>query len=87
MFKRVGTRNPNQFRRPQNSPQIMQRERRNHEDQRILPPFQNNAVEETKESDDVEENSTVLLNGTKLPTSHLIQQEYEDCLISNQFDD
>ena len=65
----------------------MQRERRNHEYQRIFPPFQNNAVEEMAESDDTEENFAVLLNGTKLPTSHLIQQEYEDCLISNQFDD
>jgi hypothetical protein len=61
----------------------MQRERRNHEDQRILPPFQNNVVEETEESDNVEENSTVLLNATELPTSHWIQQEYEDSLISN----
>jgi hypothetical protein len=43
-----GNRNPNQFRRPQNAPQVMQRERRNQDDQRILPPFQNNAVEETE---------------------------------------
>jgi len=34
-----GNKNPNQFRIPQNDPQIMQRERRNHEDQRIFPPF------------------------------------------------
>jgi hypothetical protein len=34
----------------------MQREIRNHEDQRISPPFQNNVVEEMEESDDVEEN-------------------------------
>jgi hypothetical protein len=82
-----GNMNPNQFRRPHNAPHIMQRERRNHEDQRIFPPFQNNAVEDTEESDDVEENSTANLDGTELPTSHLTQQEYEDSLISNQFDD
>jgi hypothetical protein len=44
-------------------------------------------VEEMEESDDVEENSTVILNGTELPTSHLTQLEYEYSLISNQFDD
>jgi hypothetical protein len=65
----------------------MQRERRNHEDQNIFPPFQNNAVEDIEERDDVEENSTTLLDGTELPTSHLNQQEYDDSLISNQFDD
>jgi hypothetical protein len=82
-----GNKNPNQFRRPHNAPQIMQRERRNHEDQRIFPPFQNNVFEETEESDDVEENPAVLLNATELPTNHLTQHEYEDSLISNQFDD
>jgi hypothetical protein len=34
-----GYKNPNQFRRPNNVPQIMQRERRNQEDQRVFPPF------------------------------------------------
>jgi hypothetical protein len=65
----------------------MQRERRNHEDQRIFPPFQNNVFEETEETDDVEENPVVLLNATELPTNHLTQHEYEYSLISNQFDD
>jgi len=51
----------------------MQRERRNQYDQRILPPFHNNVVEETEESDDIDENSIVLLTNTKLPSSHLTQ--------------
>jgi hypothetical protein len=51
----AGNRNPNQYRRPNNAPQLLQRERRNHEDQRILPPFQNNVVEEIDENDDTEE--------------------------------
>jgi hypothetical protein len=32
-----GNKNPNQFRRPQNALHIMQKERRNHEDQMISP--------------------------------------------------
>jgi hypothetical protein len=59
-----GYKNPNQFRRPNNVPQIFPRERRNQEDQRVLPPFQNNAVEEVEEIDDTEEDSTVHLNDT-----------------------
>jgi hypothetical protein len=41
-FQGVGNRNPNQFRRPNDAPQIMQRERRNVDDQRAVRPFQNN---------------------------------------------
>ena len=40
--------NPNQFRRPNNVLQIFSRERRNQEDHKVLPPFQNNAVEEVE---------------------------------------
>ena len=50
---------------------------------RTSPPFQNNAVEETEESDNVDEISSVLLTDTKLSASHLTQQEYEDSSISN----
>jgi hypothetical protein len=41
-FQGVGNRNPNQFRRSNDTPQIIQRERRNVDDQRVVPPFQNN---------------------------------------------
>jgi hypothetical protein len=41
-FQGDGNRNQNQFRRPNDAPQIMQRERRNADDQRVVPPFQNN---------------------------------------------
>jgi hypothetical protein len=37
-----GYRNPNQFRRPNNAPQILPRERKNQDDQKVLPHFQNN---------------------------------------------
>jgi hypothetical protein len=43
-FQGAGNRNPNQFRRPNDVPQIMQRERRNVDDQRVVPPFQNNRL-------------------------------------------
>jgi hypothetical protein len=75
--------NSNQFRRPNNVPQIFPRERRNQEDQRVFPPFQNNAVEEVEEIDDTEEDSTVHLHDTELPPTHVTQQEYEDALILN----
>ena len=38
-FQGDGNRNPTQFRRPNDAPQIMQRERRNDDDQRVVPPF------------------------------------------------
>ena len=41
-----GYRNPNQFRRQNNVPQILPRERKNQADQKVLTPFQNNAVDE-----------------------------------------
>jgi hypothetical protein len=49
-----GYKNPNQFRRSNNVPQIFPKERRNQEDQRVLPPLQNNAVEEVEEIDDTD---------------------------------
>jgi hypothetical protein len=65
----------------------MQRERRNVEDQRIVPPFQNNEVEEMEESNDIGDDSAVLFNETDLYPSHLTQQEYEISQLSNMFDD
>jgi hypothetical protein len=41
-FQGARNRNPNQFRKPNDAPQIMQRERSNFDDQRVVPPFQNN---------------------------------------------
>jgi hypothetical protein len=86
-YQDVANRNTNQFRRPNNVPQIMQRERRNVEDQRVVPPFQNNEVEEMDESNDIGDDSAVLFNETDLYPSHLTQQDYEISQLSNQFDD
>ena len=45
-FQGVGNINPNQFRRSNDAPQRMQRERRNVDDQRVVPPFQKNQIED-----------------------------------------
>jgi hypothetical protein len=82
-----GYRNPNQFRRPNNVPQILPRERRNQEDQKVFPPFQNNAVEEVEEEDDTEDDPAVHLNDSESSPTHLTQHDYEDALILNQFEE
>jgi hypothetical protein len=86
-FQGAGNRNQNQFRRPNDAPQIMQRERRNVDDQRVVPPFQNNQIEEMDADSDVVDDTVVLFNETDYYTSHLTQQEYEVAQLSNQFDD
>jgi hypothetical protein len=85
-FQGAGNRNPNQFRRPNDAPQIMQRERRNVDDQRVVPPFQDNQIEEIDVDNDVVDDTVVLFNETYYYTSHLTQQEYEVAQLSNQFD-
>ena len=85
-FQGAGNRNQNQFRRPNDAPQIMQRERRNVDDQRVVPPFQNNQIEEMDANSDVVDDIVVLFNETDYYTNHLTQQEYEVAQLSNQFD-
>ena len=41
-FQEARNINPNQFRRPNDAPLIVEREGRNVDDQRVVPPFQNN---------------------------------------------
>jgi hypothetical protein len=86
-FQGGGNRNPNQFRRPNDAPQIIQRERRNVDDQRVVPPFQDHRIEEIDVDDDVVDDIVVVLfNESDFYTSHLTQQEYELVQLSNQFD-
>jgi hypothetical protein len=86
-FQGAGNRNQNQFRRPNDAPQVMQRERINVDDQRVVPPFQNNQIEKIDADNDVVDNTFVLFNDIDYYTSHLTQQEYEVAQLSNQFDD
>jgi hypothetical protein len=56
---------------------MMQRERRNVDDQRVAPPFQNSQIEEIDVDIDVVDDTIVLFNEPYYYTSHLTQQEYE----------
>jgi hypothetical protein len=85
-FQGVGNRNPNPFRRLNDAPQIMHREMRNFDDQRVVPPFQNNKTEEMDADSDVVNDVVVLFNETDFYTSHLTWQDYEVAQLSNQFD-
>ena len=75
-FQGAGNINPNQFRRSNDAPQIMQRERRNVDDQRVVPPFQNNHIEDMDADNDVVGDIVLLFNETYFYTSHLMQQYY-----------
>jgi hypothetical protein len=86
-FLEDGNRNQNHFRRPNDAPQVMQRERRNVDDQRVVPPFQKNQIVEIYADNDVVDDTAVLFNETDYYTSHLTQQEYKVAQLSNQFDD
>jgi hypothetical protein len=76
-FQGAGNRNQNQFRRPNDAPQVMKRERRNVDDQRVVPNFQNNQIEEIDADNDVVDDIVVVFNETDCYTNHLTQQEYE----------
>jgi hypothetical protein len=68
-----GYKNPNQFRRPNNVPQILPRERKNQDDQKVLPPFQNDAVDEEEDNDGTEEDPAVHLNDSESSPLHVTQ--------------
>jgi hypothetical protein len=68
-----GDKNQNQFRRPNNAPQILPRERKNQDDQKVLPPFQNNAVDEEEDEDDIEDDPLVHLNYYESSHMHVTQ--------------
>ena len=84
-FQGAGNKNPNQFRRSNDAPRIMQRERRNVHDQRVVPPLQNNQIEEMDEDSDVVDDVVVLFNETDFDTSNLTHQDYEVAQLSDQF--
>jgi hypothetical protein len=82
-----GYRNPNQFSRPNNVPQFLPSERKNQDDQKVLPPFQNHATDEEEDEDDIEEYPTVHLNDSESTPLHVTQHDYEHALIANQFEE
>jgi hypothetical protein len=68
-----GYRNQNQFRRPNNAPHILPRERKNQEDQNVLPPFDNNEIDEEGDEDDIEYDLVVHLNDSETSSMHVTQ--------------
>jgi hypothetical protein len=82
-----GYRNQNQFRRPNNAPQILPKEIKNQDDQKVLPPFHNNAVDEEEDEYDTEEDPVVHLNDSESLPMHVTRKDYEDALIFNQFEE
>ena len=72
-----GNRNTNQYIRPYN-PQIMQRDKKNNDDQKIQTPLQNNYIEENQEAEEVDEYLYIHLFGDDISLNHLTQNEYED---------
>jgi hypothetical protein len=58
----------------------------NVDDQRVLPPFQHNHIEEMDVESDVVDDADVIFNETDFYTSQLTQQYYEVAQLSNQFD-
>jgi hypothetical protein len=71
-----GNRNPNQFKRPNNSPHIMQREKMNHEDQRSYPLSKIMLLKRWKKVRILKKIYAVIFNEIELPSSHLTQHEY-----------
>ena len=81
-----GYRNPNKFRITFNL-QFMQREKRNNEDQKIQPPFQNNLVDWVDDFDDAKiekPDQEIHLIEEDQPVSHLTQFDYDSSFLSNQ---
>ena len=78
-------RNPMPFRRPFPPQQILQRDRRNFNDQRVQPPL-NNYIDENQQSlpEGHEEINQV---GGPSVVNYLTQEEYENKLMIHQFSD
>jgi hypothetical protein len=80
--------NRGNFKRPNNDPQIIQRDQRNRDrdDQKIQAPIQNNLVnDEEGEEEDVDPEIHCLGDTSSFP--HLTQSAYEESLMENQLNE
>jgi hypothetical protein len=80
--------NRGNFRRPNNTPQILPREPRNRDrdDQKIQTPLQNNLVaDEEREEEEIDPEIHCL--GDTSPFPHLTQSAYEESLLDNQINE
>ena len=68
-----------------NTQHILQRDRRNNEDKKIQPPFENNLFDETEEQEiEIEETNNEMnhVQGNS-SYSYLTQNDYEDSIVLN----
>jgi hypothetical protein len=77
--------NRGNFRRPNNSPQILLRDPRNidRDDQKVQTPLQNNLVDD-EEGEDEETDPKIHFLGDTSSSPHLTQSAYEKSLMDNQ---
>jgi hypothetical protein len=78
--------NRNNFRRQNNTPQILQRDQRNREDQKVQTPLQNNLVDD-EEGDNEEADQEIHCLGDTSASPHLTQSSYEESLMRNQLNE
>jgi hypothetical protein len=78
--------NRNNFRRQNNAPQILQRDKRNREDQKVQTPLQNNLVDD-EEGDNEEADQEIHYLGDTSTSPHLTQSSYEESLMSSQLNE
>jgi hypothetical protein len=82
------TDNRGNFRRPNNSPQIIQRDQRNRDrdDKKIQAPLQNNLVTD-EEGEEEETDPEIHCLGDTSSSPHLTQSAYEESLMDSQLNE
>jgi hypothetical protein len=80
------TGNRGNFRRQNNAPQILQRDQRNRDDQKVQTPLQNNMVDDEEGEDEGTDQEIHCLGDTST-SPHLTQSAYEESLMNNQLNE
>jgi hypothetical protein len=78
--------NRGNFRRQNNTPQILQRDQRNRDDQKVQTPLQNNMVDD-EVGEDEETDLEIHCVGDTSPSTHLTQYAYEESLLESQLNE
>jgi hypothetical protein len=78
--------NRGNFRRQNNAPQVLQRDQRNRDEQKVQTPLQNNMVDE-EVGEDEETDPKIHCVGDTSPSPHLNQSAYEESLMDNQLNE
>lgn len=80
------TGNRGNFRRQNNSPQTLQRDQRNRDDQKVQNPLQNKMVDDEEGEYEGEDREIHYLGDTST-SPHLTQSSYEEYLMNNQLNE